>query len=90
MTASTSNYVPLYEGDSLIRDASAQPASNPRIAVFERMLDAVIAFVRRLDHAWMAGLERARMQRIEAMLEGSKDVYEVERRLVALERKGWL
>lgn len=86
----TSNYVPLYEGDSFIRNASTRAASNPRTAVFERALDALIALFRRIDQAWMAGMERARMKRIEAMLEGSTDVYEVERRLVALERKGWL
>lgn len=87
---STSNHIPLYEGDSLIHDAPRRQISSRGMDVIARAIDPVIALFRRLENAWVAGMERARVRRIEAMLEGATDVYEIERRLARIERNGWV
>jgi hypothetical protein len=83
----STRYAPLYEGDSLIHDAPERLAP-PSAQVFERIFDRLLALFRRLEHAWVAGIQRDRERQIEALLADSQDLHEVERRLAVLQRSG--
>lgn len=86
----STRYAPIYEGDSLIHEAPARFAATPWPRILDAVLDALIPLLRRLDRAWISGLERERERRIEAALAGAGDLYEVERRLVTIQRSGLL
>jgi hypothetical protein len=86
----STQYAPIYEGDSLIHAPRTPFAATPASPVLDRLLDALIVLFRRIEHAWIGGLECERERRIEAALAGAGDLFEVERRLVTLQRNGLL
>jgi hypothetical protein len=86
----STDYAPIYEGDGLIHAPRTSFAVTPAAPVLDGVLDALIALFRRIEHAWIRGLERERERRIEAALGGACDLFEVERRLVTLQRNGLL
>ena len=83
----STRYASLYEGDSLIHDAPERLSPSSAQA-FERIFDGLLALARRIERAWVGSLQRAHERRIESMLADSQDLYEVERRLATLQRRG--
>jgi hypothetical protein len=86
----STQYAPIYEGDSLIHHAPARFAATTSPRILDGILDALVALLRRIDRAWINRLERERERRIETALAGAGDLYEVERRLVTIQRSGLL